>query len=111
MMHERMIERLILWFAFCFVLSTAFEISGIRTVGRAPPAVDSLNISLYVGRWYQVYGSASVQWTMEAGGHCVTADYGVSAVRDDVLTVQNAVEIFGIPVKVSGYGIVNPKHA
>ena len=77
----------------------------------APPAVDLLNTSQYVGRWYQVYGSASVQWTMEAGGHCVTADYAVSASRDDVITVQNSVSIFGIPVQVTGYGIVNPRHA
>ena len=78
---------------------------------RTPPAVDALNVSLYVGRWYQVFGSASVLWTMEVGGHCVTADYAVSKSRSDVVTVQNAVRIFNIPVEVKGYGILNPNHA
>ena len=75
------------------------------------PAVSKLNVSMYVGRWFQVFASATVQWTMELGGRCVTADYAVSATRSDVLTVQNAVSVLGVPVKVNGYGIVNPKHA
>ena len=41
----------------------------------------------------------------------MTADYAFSANRDDVVTVQNAVSILGRPVKVNGYGILNPKHA
>ena len=36
----------------------------------------------------------------------MTADYGFSANRDDVVTVQNAVSILGRPVKVNGYGIL-----
>lgn len=74
-----------------------------------PPVVAALNVSQYVGRWYQVYGSATVIWTMEVGGHCVTADYATTG-RSDVLSVQNAVRvpIVGVPVKVNGYAVVNP---
>ena len=92
----------------CLFINVAFSLGYTK---RAPPAVISLNVSQYVGRWYQVYGSATVQWTMEVGGHCVTADYAISAARDDVVTVQNAVNVLGHGVKVTGYGIVNPSHA
>ena len=92
----------------CLLINVAFSLGYTK---RAPPAVISLNVSQYVGRWYQVYGSATVQWTMEVGGHCVTADYAISAARDDVVTVQNAVNVLGHGVKVTGYGIVNPSHA
>ena len=92
----------------CLFINVAFSLGYTK---RAPPAVISLNVSQYVGRWYQVYGSATVQWTMEVGGHCVTADYAISAGRDDVVTVQNAVNVLGHGVKVTGYGIVNPSHA
>jgi|SaaInlStandDraft_6_1057023.scaffolds.fasta_scaffold76124_2 lipocalin len=109
-MNTRVFTWLFVPCAFCFAIATS-SVSTTHSVRSAPPAVKSLNVSQYVGRWYQVYGSASVQWTMEVGGHCVTADYGVSASRDDVVTVQNAVDILGTPVKVNGYGIVNPKHA
>ena len=100
-----------LMFLIVLLLCHAAGVSAVRHNLRVPPAVQSLNVSKYVGRWYQVYGSASVKWTMEAGGHCVTADYAFSANRDDVVTVQNAVSILGRPVKVNGYGILNPKHA
>jgi len=100
------------WFLLSCPLTLAVpELNVARTVGRAPPAVVSLNVSQYVGRWYQVFGSASVEWTMEAGGHCVTADYAVSTTRNDVVSVQNAVNILGVPVKVTGYGIVSPLRA
>ena len=92
----------------CLFINVAFSLGYTK---RAPPAVISSNVSQYVGRWYQVYGSATVQWTMEVGGHCVTADYAISAARDDVVTVQNAVNVLGHGVKVTGYGIVNPSHA
>ena len=92
----------------CLFINVTFSLGYTK---RAPPAVISLNVSQYVGRWYQVYGSATVQWTMEVGGHCVTADYAISAARDDVVTVQNAVNVLGHGVKVTGYGIVNPSHA
>ena len=98
-------------FLIALIRRSAADVSASHHDLRVPPAVSTLNVSQYVGRWYQVYGSASVKWTMEAGGHCVTADYAFSATRDDVVTVQNAVSILGRPVKVNGYGILNPKQA
>ena len=79
-----------------------------------------------------MYGSASVQWTCEAGGRCVTADYAQHRARvcsvsqctmrklsqihpnsrvADVVSVTNTVRVLGFPVKVNGYAIANPKHA
>ena len=90
------------------VLPVLFSVS---VAGASPRPVEALNVSMYAGRWYQVYASASVQWTMEVGGRCVTADYRLSSERADVLAVQNAVRVLGIGVKVTGYGILNPAHA
>ena len=81
------------------------------TVSSGPPMPSpvSVNISQYVGRWYQIYGSASVQWTMEVGGRCVTADYAAFPLRADVVTVTNTVQppVVGA-IAVSGYAVASP---
>jgi lipocalin len=51
-----------------------------------------------------------VQWTFEAGGRCVTADYGTTA-RADVVSVLNTVRVLGLPIKVSGYAVASPATA
>ena len=94
---------------FFFVFAAALAPAQLQR--RPPPAVASLNATQYIGRWYQVYGSASVQWTMELGGHCVTADYGAWAPRTDLVTVSNTVGVLGDWVQVNGYAVANPTGA
>merc|ERR1712187_639192 len=65
----------------------------------------------YVGRRYQTYASSTVKYTFEAGGNCVTADYGAVEGRPDVITVRNSNLALGLPVSISGYAIANPNQA
>jgi lipocalin len=101
---------LLLVFASLFAGASALPSFVAELPLSAPPSVSSLSIAHYLGRWYQVYGSASVQDTFEAGGSCVTADYGPTS-RADVVTVRNTVRVLGFPVSVSGYAVANPEHA
>ena len=41
-----------------------------------PQTVSSLNVTNYLGRWYQMYADLSVDITFENSSYCVTADYG-----------------------------------
>ena len=79
----------------------------VATAAGTPIPV-AVNISQYAGRWYQMYGSATVQWTFEVGGNCVTADYAHWPPRADVITVTNTVQPGGRPVRVSGYAVASP---
>jgi lipocalin len=40
--------------------------------------VKELDVSKYIGHWYQVYG-APIDYTFQGYGKCITADYGVLA--------------------------------
>jgi len=73
--------------------------------------VSELDVQAYVGRWYQTYASSTVKYTFEAGGNCVTADYGAVEGRPDVITVRNSNLAVGLPVSISGYAIANPNQA
>jgi len=77
----------------------------------APDPVKQLDVKAYVGRWYQVYASASVKYTFQLGGNCVIADYGAVDGRVDEVTVTNTVKVLGFPVKVNGYAVADPSTA
>lgn len=81
------------------------------TTAAGPPAVTSLNVSQYTGRWYQMYASATVKWSFEVGGNCVTADYAGYGTRADEITVANTVSVLGHNTRVQGYAVANPAHA
>mmetsp|Transcript_124904 Transcript_124904/g.249405 ORF Transcript_124904/g.249405 Transcript_124904/m.249405 type:complete len:198 (-) Transcript_124904:240-833(-) len=92
--------------AFC-----AFLVVTIGVSNAAPDPVKQLDVTAYAGRWYQVYASASVKYTFQLGGNCVTADYGTVNDRADEVTVTNTVQVLGVPVKVNGYAIADPSTA
>merc|ERR1712113_815297 len=73
--------------------------------------VSDLQATAYLGRWYQTYASSTVKNTFEAGGNCVTADYGAVEGRSDVITVKSSNLALGLPVSISGYAIANPSQA
>jgi lipocalin len=81
-------------------------LSGASATDFGP--VSELQTAAYLGRWYQTYASSTVKYTFEAGGDCVTADYGAVQGRDDVITVTNRNLALGLPVSISGYGVANP---
>lgn len=76
-----------------------------------PKPVDDLDVPSYLGRWYQVYASATVKYTMEVGANCVIADYGSYGDRKDEITVTNTVHPFGHKVEVKGYAVADPAKA
>ncbi|XP_072043390.1 outer membrane lipoprotein Blc-like [Amphiura filiformis] len=71
-----------------FLVSSAaansFDIPGLK---EAPSTVSELELSQYIGRWYQVYGNRFVLNTFERQGTCITADYDI---KDGKVTVFNA---------------------
>jgi len=62
---------------------------------------------MYLGRWYQMYASVTVQDTMELGGNCVTTDYGPTN-QSNIITVRNTVYPLGFKVVVSGFAVAEP---
>jgi len=72
-----------------------------------PPPVSELDLTKYVGLWYQAYSSQSVVKFPEFGAKCVTAEYGVAS--DGVsVTVKNTVTLLGARVSVQGIAVQNP---
>lgn len=53
-----------------------------------PTTVSSVNLTSYLGRWYQVYSSFVANRTFEKDGYCITADY--TAVSDTLFNLTNA---------------------
>jgi lipocalin len=49
--------------------------------------VPSLNVTNYLGRWYQVYSDFAVEATFENNSYCVTADYGLNS--NNTISVLN----------------------
>merc|ERR1712086_19134 len=72
----------------------------------AVPPVSEVDLTKYVGLWYQAYSSQSVVTFPEFGAKCVTAEYGVASDGASV-TVKNTVTLLGargFPVtKISTY--------
>lgn len=52
--------------------------------------LENVVLESYLGRWYQTHASATVKYTFELGGNCVTADYGLpEGDVENVITVTN----------------------
>ncbi len=49
-----------------------------------PDTVNSLNLTSYYGRWYQMYASKLPNTTIEKNGYCVTADHYPVSNRSNV---------------------------
>lgn len=61
--------------------------------GNGGLPIEDLDEEAYLGTWFQAYGSASVLYTFELGGNCVTATYSATE-ADDKIKVQNRVRPF-----------------
>lgn len=53
------------------------KIGAFLTAVAALEPLTDVNLEAYLGRWYQTHASATVKYTFELGGNCVTADYGL----------------------------------
>ncbi|XP_033753730.1 apolipoprotein D-like [Pecten maximus] len=68
--------------------------------------VTELDVSKYLGRWYQMYASQSVFATFERGAVCVTADYTMSTDGSGKIIVLNSERLKngnGSPKIIHGY--------
>lgn len=68
--------------------------------------VPSLNVTQFLGRWYQAYANAFVDGTFEQNNYCVTADYGLNS--NGSISVFNRARI-GAPdgpeTQIKGYAV------
>ena len=60
-------------------------------VGASPTTVPELDVTKYVGLWYQMYSDIYVTKTFEKDSYCATAQYGAEA--DGKLSVHNYAKI------------------
>ncbi|KAJ8037915.1 Temperature-induced lipocalin-1 [Holothuria leucospilota] len=75
-------------FKLCFLGFVGSVISFPLSVDLSPPeTVKQLDVSAYLGRWYQVYADFIVFSTFERNAQCVTADYGLKS--DFTISVLN----------------------
>merc|ERR1719367_264532 len=71
--------------------------------GGVPQPVAQVNVTSYLGRWFQTYASFNVKYTFELGGNCVTADYGATETAN-VISVRNTVRPrWWSDIKVNGF--------
>jgi len=88
--------------------SALLTLLALATAAAVEP-VTELDAPAYLGRWYQTHASATVAYTFELGGNCVTADYYAVDGYDDVITVANIVRPrLTRPITVAGYGKQDP---
>jgi len=85
----------------CIVAAT------VEAAKTGPPPVSELDLTKYVGLWYQAYSSQSVVTFPEFGAKCVTAEYGVAS-DGAAVTVKNTVTLLGQRVSVQGIAVQSP---
>lgn len=71
-----------------------------------PATVTSLNVTQFLGRWYEVYQDWITANTFQRDSYCATADYGIDTAVAGRITVANKEHqgsITGPEVNVSGY--------
>lgn len=98
---------LLLVLAIALLSSPAFAAFN-GTLAKSPDTVDELDISKYLGLWYQMYIDAIVFTTgPEKDAQCATALYGDNG--DGTISVHNYAAIGapnGPPYVINGYGYV-----
>jgi len=76
-------------------------------VSAAPETVSELDVTAYLGRWYQYYADRFVLATFQRDSYCVTADYNTTA--DGKISVHNYETVGapdGTPKTIDGYAYV-----
>ncbi len=65
-----------MFYSFALLISLVAGLCGGQKLTPIPiETVDELQLSSYVGRWYQMYSSLIPDITFEKKGYCITADY------------------------------------
>jgi lipocalin len=90
-------------------LAAAFSPVSVPSLRRERLGVNplsSLNLTQFIGRWYQAYANAFVDSTFEKDNYCVTADYGLNS--NGSISVFNRARI-GAPdgpeSQIKGYAV------
>jgi len=85
---------------FLLVIAFCSDAFGINTVS-------TLNVTQYLGRWYQMYADATVVGTFERNAFCVTADYTLR--KDGKVGVLNSERLYsetGTQNNITGYAYI-----
>ncbi len=89
-----------------------FILCGISSVLCAPNTVSELDITKYLGLWYQMYADKLVYSSFEKDSYCATALYG--GLDDGRISVHNYAKIGapnGTDYPIDGYAYVaDPNH-
>lgn len=77
-----------------FLFSAAVLLVATQALGitRNPDTVDELDVSKYLGLWYQMYGDAVVMKGIEKDSYCDTALYGDNG--DGTISVHNYASMY-----------------
>lgn len=62
-------------------------LTGLASSSWTPSPVPEVNVSMYYGRWYQVYSDLAVVATFENSSYCVIADYASNP--NGTISVEN----------------------
>lgn len=69
-----------------YIVLLLVTVSAVRAVVQID-TVPQLNLTQYVGRWYQVYDDRTTEYFIEEGCYCSLADYGLS--DNGSITIRN----------------------
>jgi lipocalin len=89
-------------FVFC-VLAVALTLCGSAHAKVSPPVpVAQLNVTQFLGRWFQMYQDAA-DITFQGNGTCSIADYSADPTRAGYVTVRNSQLLDGNVDQIAGY--------
>ncbi|XP_022787189.1 temperature-induced lipocalin-1-like [Stylophora pistillata] len=90
---------------------TVFLMAAFLSCAFGIDTVPSLNVTKYLGRWYQMYADPAVMETSERNAVCVTADYSLR--KDGKIGVLNRGRLYtptGEESSITGYAyMTDPK--
>lgn len=84
------------------ILNSASQISSNK---QTIETVDELDISKYIGRWYQVYAGRLSYSLTEGKGSCIAADYGINS-DNNVSVLNQEIATDGTRQTISGFAYV-----
>jgi lipocalin len=91
-----------------FLVSTAIAtLTFISAFSNIYKPVDELDLSLYMGRWYQVYKNR-FDMTFQGKGTCAVADYNLST--NNVTVLNSQIDNDNTVDQIAGYAFYQPNN-
>jgi lipocalin len=85
-----------------FLLLLLFTCARFFASASSPIPVDKLDIAMYLGDWYQIYGSPT-NVVFQGYGKCITANYGALSGSENVSVLNSQLNRKGELETISGY--------